>query len=87
MQAIGLVESRGLVAALEAVDTMCKAANVQMVDLKQVGSGLVTVIVEGDVAAVKSAVEAGKEAYSRTGGELISSHVIPHPHPELALIL
>ncbi|OYD09105.1 BMC domain-containing protein [Paludifilum halophilum] len=86
MQAIGLVETRGLVAALEALDTMCKAANVQMIELKKVGSGLVTVIVEGDVAAVNSAVEAGKEVYTQTGGELISANVIPHPHPELAAI-
>ncbi|RAL22695.1 BMC domain-containing protein [Thermoflavimicrobium daqui] len=85
MQAIGLVETRGLVVAIEALDTMCKAANVRMIDLKRVGSGLVTVIVEGDVAAVTAAVEAGKQVYTVTGGELVSSNVIPHPHPELAL--
>ncbi|MCL6456593.1 MAG: BMC domain-containing protein [Gorillibacterium sp.] len=87
MQAIGLIETRGLVAALEAVDAMCKAANVQLVDLKKVGSGLVTVIVEGDVAAVTAAVDAGKLAYVRTGGELVSSNVIPRPHPDLAKML
>lgn len=87
MEAIGMVETRGLVAALEALDVMAKAANVQMVDLKRVGSGLVTVIIKGDVAAVQSAVEAGKLAPDRTGGELISADVIPRPHPELQKIL
>jgi ethanolamine utilization protein EutM len=87
MQSIGLIETRGLVAALEALDTMCKAANIRMIDLKKVGSGLVTVIVEGDVAAVTSAIEAGKLAHTKTGGELISSNVIPRPHSELAKIL
>lgn len=87
MQAIGLIETRGLVAALEALDTMCKSANVTLVHMKRVGSGLVTVIVEGDVAAVSAAVEAGKQAYIRTGGELVSANVIPRPHQELAKML
>ncbi|AIQ64851.1 Ethanolamine utilization protein EutM precursor [compost metagenome] len=87
MEAIGLIETRGLVAAMEALDTMCKAATVKMIDMKVVGSGLVAVVVEGDVAAVTAAVEAGKTAYERTGGELISCNVIPRPHPELAKIL
>lgn len=87
MEAIGIVETRGLVAALEALDAMAKAANVHMVDLKRVGSGLVTVIINGDVAAVTSAVEAGKLAPNRTGGELISFNVIPRPHPDLQKIL
>lgn len=87
MNAIGLVETRGLTAAIEALDSMAKAANVSLVDLKRVGSGLITVIVEGDVAAVKSAVEIGRLAPSRIGGELISSNVIPRPHPELSKIL
>lgn len=87
MKAIGMIETRGLIAALEALDSMTKAANVSLVDLKRVGSGLVTVIVEGDVAAVSAAVEIGKTAHIRTGGELISFHVIPRPHSELSKIL
>ncbi|ULO08307.1 BMC domain-containing protein [Paenibacillus sp. 19GGS1-52] len=87
MQAIGLIETRGLTPALEALDAMCKAANVKLVDFKRIGSGLVTVIVEGDVASVTAAVEAGVAAYARTGGELISSNVIPRPHPDLATML
>ncbi len=82
-----MIETRGLVAALESLDTMCKAASVSMIDLKRVGSGLVAVVVEGDVAAVTSAIEAGKTAHLRTGGELVSANVIPRPHPELAKIL
>jgi ethanolamine utilization protein EutM len=84
MTAIGLVESRGLTAALEAVDVMCKAAHVRLLDMKKIGSGLVVVMVEGDVAAVSAAVDAGRLAYQRTGGELIAAHVIPRPHPELS---
>jgi microcompartment protein CcmL/EutN len=87
MQAIGLIETRGLTPALEALDAMCKAANVKLVDFKRVGSGLITVIVEGDVAAVQAAVDAGLAAYPRTGGRLISSNVIPRPHPDLAQML
>ncbi|SDW10534.1 ethanolamine utilization protein EutM [Marininema mesophilum] len=87
MPSIGLVETRSLVAALEALDTMCKAANVRMVDIKRVGSGLVTVIVDGDVAAVQAAVAAGKEAHTITGGELIAANVIPHPHSDLNRML
>lgn len=83
MEAIGMVETRGLVAALEALDVMAKAANVHMIDLKKVGSGLVTVMIKGDVAAVTSAVEAGKLAPDRTGGELVSANVIPRPHSGL----
>ncbi|MDQ0252905.1 ethanolamine utilization protein EutM [Evansella vedderi] len=87
MEAIGMVETRSLVAALEALDSMTKAANVQLVDLKKVGSGIVTVIVTGDVAAVSAAVETGKTAHTRTGGELISSNIIPRPHSGLSMIL
>ena len=87
MEAIGLVETRGLVAAIEALDTMSKAANIRLIDMKLVGSGLVCVIITGDVSAVKSAVEAGKTAHERTGGELISHNVIPRPHSELAKML
>ena len=87
MEAIGMVETRSLVAAIEALDTMTKAANVHLVDMKRIGSGIVTVIVTGDVAAVTSAVESGKMAHIRTGGELISSNIIPRPHPDLIKIL
>ncbi|MNO24119.1 Ethanolamine utilization protein EutM precursor [compost metagenome] len=87
MEAIGLIETRGLVAALEALDTMCKAATVRLIDMKLVGAGLVALVVEGDVAAVTAAIEAGRTAHLRTGGELISCNVIPRPHPELAKIL
>lgn len=87
MEAIGMVETRSLVAAIEALDTMTKAANVSLVDLKKIGSGIVTVIIKGDVAAVTSAVESGKTAHERTGGDLISYNVIPRPHPELSKIL
>ncbi|WP_211296529.1 BMC domain-containing protein [Paenibacillus donghaensis] len=86
-QAIGLIETRGLTPALEALDAMCKAANVKLVAFKRIGSGLITVIVEGDVASVSAAVEAGTSAYLRTGGELVSSNVIPRPHPDLAAML
>lgn len=87
MEAIGMVETRGLVPAIEALDSMTKAANVRLVDMKRVGSGLVCVIIEGDVSAVKSAVEAGKTAPERTGGQLVSHNVIPRPHFELVKIL
>lgn len=87
MSAIGLVETRGLTPAIEALDSMAKAANIQLVDMKRVGSGLITVIIEGDVADVSSAVEVGKLAPEHTGGQLISSNVIPRPHSELKKIL
>lgn len=87
MKAIGLIETRGLTAAIEALDSMAKAANITLVDLKRVGSGLVTVVVEGDVSDVTAAIEVGKEAHIRTGGELVSYNVIARPHSELAKIL
>jgi ethanolamine utilization protein EutM len=87
MKAIGLIETRGLTAAIEALDSMAKAANITLVDLKKVGSGLVTVIVEGDVSDVTAAIEVGKEAHHKTGGELVSFNVIARPHPELEKIL
>ncbi len=87
MEAIGMVEMRGLVPAIEALDAMAKAANVRLVDLKIVGSGLVCVVIEGDVSAVKAAVEIGKTVQERTGGELIAHNVIPRPHPELTKML
>ncbi len=85
-EALGLVETRGLVASIEAADQMCKAANVQLVGSEKIGSGLVTVMVRGDVGAVKSAVEAGAEAAGRLG-ELVASHVIPRPHSDVEMIL
>ena len=82
-EAVGMVETRGLIAALESLDTMAKAAQVRMLSFRRAGSGLVTVIVAGDVAAVQSAVAAGEAAADRTGEELISACVIPRPHPDL----
>ena len=84
--ALGMVETRGLVAAIEAADAMVKAANVQLVGKEQVGGGLVTVMVRGDVGAVKSAVEAGGAAASRLG-EVIATHVIPRPHGDVEKLL
>lgn len=84
--ALGMVETRGLVAAIEAADAMVKSANVQLVGKEQVGGGLVTVMVRGDVGAVKSATDAGAAAAEKVG-ELISVHVIPRPHTEVDEIL
>jgi len=81
--AIGMIETKGYVAALAAADAMVKAANVVIVGREQVGDGLVAVTIVGDVGAVKAATEAGSEAASAVG-ELISVHVIPRPHGELA---
>ncbi|MDO3403021.1 BMC domain-containing protein [Mycolicibacterium neoaurum] len=80
--AIGLIETKGYVAALAAADAMVKAANVTITDRKEVGDGLVAVIVTGEVGAVKAATEAGAETASQIG-ELVSVHVIPRPHNEL----
>lgn len=80
--AIGMIETKGFVAALAAADAMVKAANVTITDRQEVGDGLVAVIVSGEVGAVKAATEAGAEAASQIG-ELISVHVIPRPHAEL----
>lgn len=85
-EALGMVETRGLVAAIEAADAMCKAANVSLIGTERIGSGLVTVMVRGDVGAVKSAVEAGGNNASRLG-ELIATHVIPRPHTDVEAIL
>ena len=85
-EALGMVETRGLVATIEAADTMLKAANVVLVGTEKIGSGLVTVMVRGDVGAVKSAVEAGSEAAGRLG-ELVATHVIPRPHSDVEKIL
>ena len=86
MEALGMVETKGLVALIEAADAMLKAANVQMIGWEKVGSGLVTVFVVGDVAAVKAAVDAGASAASKIG-EVVSVQVIPRPHDELSSIL
>ncbi len=86
MSALGMIETRGLVAAIEAADAMVKAANVVLVGKEQVGSGLVTVIVRGDVGAVKAATDAGAAAADRVG-ELVSVHVIPRPHQEVEILL
>ncbi len=86
MEALGMVETRGLVAAIEAADAMVKAAQVTLVGTEKIGSGLVTVMVRGDVGAVKSAVEAGAANASRLG-ELVATHVIPRPHSDVEKIL
>lgn len=85
-EAIGMIETRGLVGAIEAADAMVKAANVQLLGKEIVGGGLVMVIVRGDVGAVKAATDAGAAAASRVG-ELKSVHVIPRPHTEVTGIL
>ncbi|RCW61067.1 MULTISPECIES: BMC domain-containing protein [Halanaerobium] len=85
-QALGLVECRGLTAATEAADAMIKAANIELVATEKIGSGLVCVMVRGDVGAVKAATDVGGEAVSRLG-ELVAVHVIPRPHDELEKIL
>ena len=85
-QALGMVETRGLVAAVEAADSMLKAANVTLVGTEKIGSGLVSVMVRGDVGAVKAAVEAGADNASRLG-ELVATHVIPRPHGDVEKIL
>ena len=85
-QALGLVETKGLVGAIEAADAMVKAANVQLIGKEKIGSGLVTVMVRGDVGAVKASVEAGAAAAKRVG-ELYSVHVIPSPHEDVEMLL
>jgi len=86
MEALGMIETKGLVCLIEASDAMLKSANVQMIGWEKVGSGLVTVFVTGDVAAVKAAVDAGASAASKIG-EVVSVQVIPRPHEELASVL
>jgi ethanolamine utilization protein EutM len=81
-EAIGMIETRGYVGLVEASDAMVKAANVELVKSVQIGGGLITTIVKGDVGSVKAAVEAGKEATQRVGS-LVASHVIARPSPEL----
>lgn len=82
-QAIGMIETRGYVASLAAADAMVKAANVEIVSKNEVGGGLVSVVVKGDVGAVKAATEAGSEAANQIG-EVVAVHVIPRPHTDLA---
>lgn len=84
--ALGMIETKGLVGSIEAADAMVKAANVSLVGKEHVGGGLVTVLVRGDVGAVKAATDAGAAAAERVG-ELISVHVIPRPHTEVEGIL
>ena len=84
--AIGIIETRGFTASIEAADAMLKAADVELVGTEKIGSGLVTVMVQGDVGAVKAATEAGQEAASRLG-ELVAVHVIPRPHDNVHFIL
>jgi len=86
LQALGMVETRGLVAAIEAADAMLKAANVVLVGTEKIGSGLVSVMVRGDVGAVKAAVEAGQANAARLG-EIVAVHVIPRPHNDVEKIL
>ncbi len=86
MNALGMVETKGLVGAIEAADAMVKSANVELVGREQVGSGLVTVMVRGDVGAVKAATDAGAAAANKVG-ELVSVHVIPRPHNEVEKVL
>ena len=86
MEALGMVETRGLVAAIEAADAMVKAANVVLIGSEKIGSGLVSVMVRGDVGAVKAAVEAGGAAAARLG-EVIATHVIPRPHNDVNKLL
>lgn len=82
MEALGMIETRGLVALIEASDAMVKAARVKLVGVKQIGGGLCTAMVRGDVAACKAATDAGAAAAQRIG-ELVSVHVIPRPHGDL----
>src|SRR5437588_7236592 len=86
MEALGMIETKGLVALVEASDAMLKAANVTLIGWQKIGSGLVTALVLGDVAAVKAAVDAGAAAAARIG-EVVGVQVIPRPHEDLGAIL
>ena len=85
-EALGMIETRGFVSAIEAADAMMKAANVKLNSWEKIGSGLVTVMVQGDVGAVNAAVDAGAIAAERIG-EVVSRHVIPRPHTDINVIL
>lgn len=86
LDALGMVETRGLIGAIEAADTMVKAANVRLLGKEKIGGGFVTVMVRGDVGAVKAATDAGAAAADKVG-ELVSVHVIPRPHSDVESIL
>ena len=86
MSSLGIIETRGLTAAIEAADAMLKAANVEIVGSEKIGSGLVSVIVRGEVGAVKAAAEVGADAVQRVG-ELVAVHVIPRPHADVEKLL
>ena len=86
VEALGMIETRGLVASIEAADAMVKAADVTLIGKEKIGSGLVSVMVRGDVGAVKAAVEAGGVAAGRLG-EVVATHVIPRPHSDVEKIL
>jgi len=86
LEALGMVETKGLIGSIEAADAMVKAANVTLIGKEYIGAGLVTVLVRGDVGAVKAATDAGAAAARRVG-ELVSVHVIPRPHAEVEKIL
>ena len=85
-EALGMIETKGLVGAIEAADAMTKSANVELTGYEKIGSGLVTVMVRGDVGAVKAAVDAGAAAAGQVG-EVVSQHVIPRPHTDVEKIL
>ena len=85
-EALGMIETKGLVGAIEAADAMTKSANVELIGYEKIGSGLVTVMVRGDVGAVKASVDAGAVAAEKVG-EIVSKHVIPRPHTDVERIL
>lgn len=85
-EALGMIETKGLVGAIEAADAMTKSANVVLIGYEKIGSGLVTVMVRGDVGAVKASVDAGAVAAAKVG-EIVSQHVIPRPHADVEKIL
>ena len=86
-EALGMVETKGYVAAVEAADALVKSANVSLIGYQKVGAGLVTVLVRGDVGAVKAAVDAGAAAAAAVGEEVLSKHVIPRPHADVEQLL
>ena len=86
-QALGMVETKGLIGAIEAADAMVKAANVRLIGKEQIGAAYVTIVIRGDVAAVQTAIETGKQTVQRLGGKLILGDVIARPHAELAALL